>query len=111
MLGHKWGSRDTFVVKLDSWREKQQIMKEKKTKLGGKARYRYTYIDHDLTFREREIARKTRDFAKQQKENGQQVRTRNLNVEINGAWYFWSERSQCFVTRDQFNQQNAMNNE
>src|SRR5580765_2951986 len=82
--------KEMIIVEMNSWEEKEEIMKEKK-KLGS----RRVYIDHDLTMEEREVQRKLRERAREEKMEGRRVKVGYRKIEIQGKRYVWSaERSE-----------------
>jgi len=54
--------REVIIIQMDSWERKEEIMR-KKNKLGS----RKIYIDNDLTQEEREVQRKFREVARDEK--------------------------------------------
>ncbi|CAL1671879.1 unnamed protein product [Lasius platythorax] len=78
--------REMIIVEMNSWEEKEGIMKVKK-KLGS----RRVYIDHDLTMEEREVQRKLRERAREEKMEGRRVKVEYRKIEIQRKLYVWSE--------------------
>lgn len=76
--------REISVVKMKSWEEKEEIMKNK-SKLKGTQ----FYIDHDLTKTESEIQKKLRNMAQQEKIKGKTVSVGYQKIYINGVCWIW----------------------
>ncbi|CAL1680915.1 unnamed protein product [Lasius platythorax] len=74
--------REMIIVEMSSREEKEGIMKVKK-KLGS----RRVYIDHDLTMEEREVQRKLRERAREEKMEGRRVKVGYRKIEIQGKLY------------------------
>jgi len=72
---------------MDSWERKKEIMRKKK-KFGS----RKIYIDNGLTQEEREVQRKLREVARDEKANGRRTRVRYRRIEIEGQMYMERRR-------------------
>lgn len=85
-----------IIAKINSWEEKQDIMKNKK-KLGNTK----IYIDHDLTRTERVIQSRLVIRAKREREKGRVVKIGYKKICIEGEWIAysqinWSESNENF---------------
>ncbi|KAK9719654.1 hypothetical protein QE152_g22501 [Popillia japonica] len=78
------GKRPIIVVKLDKWEDKLSIMKSK-NKLKGKN----VYIDNDYTRNESAAQAAIRKRAREERQNGNQVKVAYRKIMINGQWYKW----------------------
>ncbi|XP_024880614.1 uncharacterized protein PF11_0207-like, partial [Temnothorax curvispinosus] len=70
---------EIIIVEMDCWEAKDNIMKEKK-KLGSKK----IFIDHDLTFEDREVQRRIKERAWKEKTEGKWVKIGFRKLEIQG---------------------------
>jgi len=68
---------------------------EKEKKLGSRI-----YIDDDLTQKKREVQRKLREVAKDEKANGRRTRIRYRRIEIEGQMYIWNEEENRIVKKN-----------
>lgn len=75
------------ILEMDRWEDKLTILKEK-AKLKGKN----IYIDSELTHKEREIQKKIRDIAREEKRKGIKVRVRYQRLELNDKVFVWNRR-------------------
>ena len=50
------------------------------------------YINHDLSREDRDIQRKLREIAKQEREQGAEVKLGFRKIRINGNWRKWEQR-------------------
>lgn len=82
--------RERMIIEMESWGEKEKIMKEKKT-LKQKAGMAKVFIDNDLTQQERNIQKKLRDIAKQRRMEGKQIRVGYRKIIIDGKKWTWDE--------------------
>jgi len=70
---------------------------EKEKKLGS----RKIYIDNDLTQKEREVQRKLREVARDEKANGRR-RVRYRRIEIEGQMYIWNKEENRILKKRNF---------
>lgn len=85
-LGKEAGSNQRAIAKLQSWKEKQDVMKNK-SKLRGHS----IYIDNDLTPKEREIQKKLREIGITESEKGNRARIGYKKIMINGKNFEWDD--------------------
>lgn len=76
--------KNVTVIKLASWEDKLQILKNKK-KLGKKR----IFIDNDLSSEERDIQRKLIAIRNAEREKGKATRLGFLKICIDGNWLSW----------------------
>jgi hypothetical protein len=89
--------KEVVIVEMDCWESKEKIMKEKK-KLGS----RKIYIEHDMSFEDREIQRWIRNLAKKEKMVGNEVKIGYKKLEIQGKKFVWCEEGKTLVERKNF---------
>lgn len=80
------GQESVTVVEIGEWEKKKEIMEKKKNLSKG------VYIDDDLTREEREVQKKLRDRAREEKGRGKRVRVGYRKIRIEDKWYRWNER-------------------
>lgn len=85
---NKHGNRGMgmIVAKLDSWETKQEIMKKKNLLANSEV-----YIDHDRTFKDRDIQRQIGEIAKAEEQNGNTVKKGFKKLTINDKQYEWKD--------------------
>ncbi|TGZ49959.1 hypothetical protein DBV15_12499 [Temnothorax longispinosus] len=82
--------REMIIVEMDCWESKDNIIKEKK-KLGS----RKIFIDHDLTFEDRQVQRRIKEGAWKEKTDGKWVKIGYRKLEM--AAKFGDENQQVVV--------------
>lgn len=80
------------LVEMNTWDEKQAIMKNKFRLKGTKV-----YVEHDLTLEERRIEAEIRRIAREERKKGKQVKIGYKKVIINGEIYEWSKQDDGVV--------------
>ncbi|XP_071646894.1 uncharacterized protein [Temnothorax longispinosus] len=88
---------EIIIVEMDCWEAKDNIMKKKK-KLGSKK----MFIDHDLTFEDREVQRRIKERAWKEKTEGKWVKIGFRKLEIQGRKYVWSEEENKLIEKENF---------
>lgn len=78
--------RDIIAVKMNSFDEKLNIMRNK-----GKLRGSDIFIDSDLTKREAEVQKKIRDKVQEEKNKGNNAKVGYKKIWINGVWRPWNQ--------------------
>jgi len=68
---------------------------EKEKKLGS----RKIYIDNDLTQKEREVQRKLREIARDERADGRRARVGYRRIEIEGQMYIWNKEENRIVKK------------
>jgi hypothetical protein len=86
--------REIVIVEMDCWESKDSIMKEKK-KLGTKK----IFIDHDLTFEDREVQRRIKERAWKERTEGKWVKIGFRKLEVQGRKYVWSEEENKLIEK------------
>lgn len=89
--------KEITIVELDEWKTKEKIMKEKSKLRGEKI-----YIDHDMTREEREVQRKIRMRAREEKEAGRIVKVGYRKIFIGGIQWVWNEEVEELRTKTSF---------
>jgi len=89
--------KEVIVVEMDCWASKEIVMKSK-SKLGS----RKIFIDHDLSFEEREVQRLIRDRARKEKMDGKRVKIGYKKLEIQGRKYVWNEEENTLIEKKNF---------
>ena len=82
----KNGGEEIVVAKLGNWEDKRTVMRKKKELKAG------IYIEDDLTREEREVQRKLRMIARENREKGKMATVRYKKICIEHLWYNWNER-------------------
>lgn len=80
-------NKSMIRIKLDCWDTKQEIFAQKKKLKGSNG-----YIDHDLTFKERQVAKNLRDLSKQRTSEGHTVKIGHQKLIIDGVVYYWNDK-------------------
>ena len=78
--------KGVIIVEMKTWEAKQGIMRNK-NRLGA----RKVYVYHDLTYKEREIQRRIRERAKEERKKEKTVRTGYQKICIQETWHKWNE--------------------
>jgi DNA repair exonuclease SbcCD ATPase subunit len=76
------------IVEMESWEEKQKIMK-RKNKLKDLPSRKTCYIDNDLTQKEEKIQKKIRDTAKIERNNGNSTKVGYQKLRVNDQFWRW----------------------
>lgn len=79
--------KKAVVAKIEYWKEKQEVMKNK-----NKLRGTQIYIDNDLTMKERDIQSKIYDRANKEKAKGKRVKIGYQKLLIEGVQYVWNNK-------------------
>lgn len=74
------------LVKLQDVEKKREVMVNRKNLKGTNI-----FIDDDLTKKEREIQKKIRERAEEERKKGNKVKIGYQKLEVNGAWLKWQE--------------------
>jgi len=85
-------NRNMIVAKIDTFINKQEIMKNK-TKLRNKP----IFINNDMTVKERDIQRILRNRAREEREEGKEVRVGYKTIRIADKQFRWDEERQQIV--------------
>lgn len=91
---HKLGER-TCLVGMNSEKDKEQVMKNK-YKLKN-SRDATVYINNDMTKKERETQRQLRNFEREEKGKGRQVKKRYNKVTVEGEDWKWDNNDQKMI--------------
>lgn len=83
------------VIHINEWPEKIAILKEKR-RLKGKA----IYIESELTREESAIQKRLRDFAREERRKGAEVRVKYKAVEVNGQTMQWNNKEHKLVPKN-----------
>ena len=89
--------KEIIIVEMDEWKTKEKIMKEK-----SKLRGENIYIDHDMTKEEREIQRKLRMRAREEKEAGRIAKVGYRKIFIDGKQWEWIDEEGELRIRSNF---------
>jgi hypothetical protein len=81
-----------MLAKIESWEQKKNILLNK-SKLKEKEDERM-YIDDNLTKEEREIQKKLRELAREERNKRKRVKIGYRKIQINGEWFRWDEREE-----------------
>lgn len=81
-----------IVVEMRNWGDKIKILREKRKLRGGKI-----FIDAELTHREREIQRRLREMAREERNKGAIVRVGYQKMEINGKIVNWDDEENRLI--------------
>jgi hypothetical protein len=82
-------NKDQVLVEMEEWSRKEKVM-EKKGKLRKKEETEKIFIDNDFTKQEREIQKKLRTIAKEEKKEGKEVKVRYRKITIEGVQWRWN---------------------
>lgn len=92
--------KKNLLVILNTWEEKQEIMKNKQ-RLRNKKETEKVYVDNDLTENEIKIQKKITEIANKFKEEGKITRVRYQKIEVDGKWWCWDkERKTLLETKN-----------
>jgi hypothetical protein len=80
-----------MLAKIENWEQKNIMLNKSKLKERKDERM-YSYIDDDLTNEEREIQKKIREVAREERERGKMVKIGYRKIQINGEWLRWDKR-------------------
>jgi len=91
--------REIVIIRMDSWKRKEEIMSRKK-----KFASRKIYTDDDLTQEEREVQRILRKIARSERADGRRAREgyRRIGIKIHMEMYIWSEEENKIIKRSTF---------
>lgn len=87
--------QDKLIIEMDNWDEKMQVLKNKKKLVKDKEHK--IYLDSDLTYNERKIQKKIRDYARIEKSNGANVKIRYQKLQINNTTLKWCHKEQTLL--------------
>jgi hypothetical protein len=81
-----------MLAKIESWKQKKNIMLSK-SKLKEKKVRGFICIDDDLTKEERKTQKKLRELAREERDRGKRVKIGYRKIQINGDWFWfrWDE--------------------
>lgn len=96
----------TYLIKVENFAQKLEIMKNKAKLPRGK--YNQVYINNDLTQNERKIQQKLKEIAKQKIEERKTVKIGYQKLIINGQKWTWNTKS-SELERDNANTKNWTN--
>ena len=82
-IGGAQGDKKVILAEIRTWEEKQQIMSNK-NKLRENPRGKICYIENDLTQTEAKIQKKIRKIARNERDKGNNTKTRYHKLCING---------------------------
>jgi len=77
------------ILEMNEWTDKVKILKEK-----GRLRGKHMFIDSELTLKEREIQKKIRDVAREERKKGIRVKVRYQRLEMDGKTLEWDNKEQ-----------------
>lgn len=83
------------VVKMATLNDKISVMKNK-GKLRIKKSVKPIFLDDDMTQEDRKIQYRARQFAKENKKEGNRIKIGFQKVQINENWYTWNESNEKF---------------
>lgn len=83
-IGKDWAGRTLVRARMNNFEDKIQVLRNKK-KLQGKD----SFIEDDMTRKEREIQGAIRRRAKDERQKGNQVKVGYQKIQINGKWENW----------------------
>lgn len=86
----KTGQKENILAKIETQQQKKEIMKAK-AKL--KNEKEMIFIENDLTFEERKVQRQIIIQAKQQKEEGKEIKIGYHKLKIGNAWHKWDYKT------------------
>lgn len=85
----KQGNPPMTIVKVDSWEEKEKIMKNK-----GKLKGTSYFVDHDLTQTEEKIQKELRDKAREEKGKGRTAKVGYQKIFMGNTWWKWNRNTE-----------------
>jgi hypothetical protein len=83
-------NKDQILVQMEEWSGKEKVMKQK-GKLRGNRATKKIFIDNDLTKKEREIQKKIRAIAREEKRQGKDLKVGYMKITIEGVQMRWNE--------------------
>ena len=89
--------KEVIIVEMEAWEAKQEIMRNK-NRLGA----RKVYVDHDLTYKEREIQRRIRERAKEERKKEKTVTIGYQKICIQGTCHKWNEEKDKLEREESF---------
>lgn len=92
------GPNKTILAKLKDFNQKLNVLKNKR-----KLKNEKIYIQSDLTIREREVQNILKDMAKEERDQGNNVKIGYNHLIINNITYDWDEATQKLIKRQQKN--------
>jgi hypothetical protein len=84
-----------MLAKIESWQQMKNIMLKKLKERKGEK----TYIDRDLTNKERKTQKKLREVAREERDRGKRVKIGYRKIQINGEWFISDETRKKFRRR------------
>lgn len=78
--------KDIVIASLDSWVQKREIMSKKRDLKQG------IWIEDDLTKEEREVQRRLRERAREEREKGKKVKVGYMKLYIEDRIFRWNEK-------------------
>jgi hypothetical protein len=83
-------NKDQILVQMEEWSGKEKVMKQK-GKLRGNRATEKIFIDNYLTKKEREIQKKIRAIAREEKRQGKDLKVGYMKITIEGVQMRWNE--------------------
>ncbi|KAH0814053.1 hypothetical protein GEV33_008739 [Tenebrio molitor] len=83
-------NKDQILVQMEEWSGKEKVMKQK-GKLRGNRATEKIFIDNDLTKKEREIQKKIRAIAREERRQGKDLKVGYMKITIEGVQMRWNE--------------------
>lgn len=84
-----WERKGVYIAKMENWEDKMKVMANK-YKLKNFKRGKI-FIEHDLTWQERQIQGKISKWAKEEREKGSEVKVGYARAKIGGIWKKWED--------------------
>lgn len=84
-----------YIVEMNKWEDKIMLLKEKVRLRGSDI-----YLESELTLKEREIQKKIRDIAREEKKKGAVVRVRYQSLQVNGRTFAWNRETDLLEETD-----------
>jgi polysaccharide deacetylase 2 family uncharacterized protein YibQ len=83
-------NKDQILVQMEEWSGKEKVMKQKGKLIGNRATEKI-FIDNDLTKKEREIQKKIRAIAREERRQGKDLKVGYMKITIEGVQMRWNE--------------------
>jgi cell division protein FtsX len=83
-------NKEQILVQMEEWSGKEKVMKQK-GKLRGNRATEKIFIDNDLTTKEREIQKKIRAIAREERRQGKDLKVGYMKITIEGVQMRWNE--------------------
>jgi len=83
------GSKEIIIAEINKWEQKNNVMKKKNKLKKG------IIIENDLTRKEREIQRRLKELAREEREKGDgRVKVGYKKIYMRGKWHSWNEKKE-----------------